>query len=147
MATTLIPSEFREFLKLLEVHGVRSLLIGGYAINAFGYVRSAANIDVWIASDSGNQERVIRAIRAFGCTETSSIILSEPDSMLRIGLPPLRIQVLKSLSGVQFEDCWLRRVHFNAEGLTVPMISLDDLILNKRAAGRKKDLADQDGLP
>lgn len=100
-----------------------------------------------LASDSENQQRVVRAVREFGFAGTPDNILAEPKTMLRMGIPPLRIEVLKSISGVEFEDCWERRVSFRMDGLTIPMISLEDLKTNKRASGRAKDLADLEELP
>lgn len=147
MATTQIPPDFKEFLKCFVLHNVRFMLIGGYAVNAFGHVRNTVDIDVWVASDSENQQRVVRAVREFGFAGTPDNILAEPKTMLRMGIPPLRIEVLKSISGVEFEDCWERRVSFRMDGLTIPMISLEDLKTNKRASGRAKDLADLEELP
>lgn len=147
MGTTRIPPDFREFLKLLAAHGARFLLIGGYAVNAFGYVRNTLDIDIWIASGSENQARVIEAVREFAFPGVADDILDEPDAMLRMGVPPLRIEVLKLISGVEFEGCWERRVFLEDGDLTIPMISLADLKVNKRATGRPKDLLDVEELP
>jgi hypothetical protein len=132
-------------------------LIGGYAVNAFGYVRNTVDMDIWIASDPENQERVVRAIRDFGFTTAPDDLLHEQDAMVRMGLPPLRIEVLKKISGVEFEDCWSRRVVIEDDEIRIPAISLDaqglarfpsrDLKRNKRASGRTKDLLDLEELP
>lgn len=142
MAMTLIPPDFREFLRYLKVHEVRFLLIGGYAVNAHGYVRNTVDIDVWVASDSGNRRRVIQAVREFGFASTGDDVLDAERAMLRMGTPPLRIEVMKVIAGVEFEDCWNRRVPVVLSDLEFPMISLADLKVNKRAAGRPKDLVD-----
>jgi hypothetical protein len=94
MTTTRIPRDFKEFLKLLDAHNARFLLICGYAVNAFGYVRNTVDMDVWIASDKGNQQRVLQAIREFAFPAAGDDLLSEEDAMVRMGLPPLRIKVL-----------------------------------------------------
>ncbi len=146
MLTTQLPPDFKEFLRFFVIHEIRFLLIGGYAVNAYGHIRNTVDIDVWIAADRENQNRVINAVRAFGFTSTPADILDESNSMLRMGIPPLRIGVLKSISGVEFEDCWQRRVKFDADGFTVPMISLEDLKINKKASGRGKDLLDLEEL-
>src|ERR1700684_2308932 len=104
MATTRIPRDFKEFVKLLDAHNARFLLIGGYAVNAFGYVRNTVDMDLWIASDVDNQQRVLRAIRDFAFPAARDDLLREDDAMVRMGLPPLRIEVLKKISGVEFED-------------------------------------------
>jgi len=147
MPTTRIPRDFKEFLKLLDAHKARFLLIGGYAVNAFGYVRNTADMDIWIASDEDNQLRVIAAIREFAFPGASPDLLAEPDAMVRMGVPPLRIEILKAVSGVEFEDCWTRRVTVRDDELVFPMISLEDLKRNKLAAGRTKDLLDLEELP
>ena len=147
MPTTRIPRDFKEFLKLLDAHSARYLLIGGYAVNAFGYVRNTVDMDVWIASDADNRLRVLQAIRDFAFPAAPDNLLDEPDAMVRMGLPPLRIEVLRKISGVDFEDCWPRRVLINDDELQIPAISLEDLKRNKRASGRRKDLLDLDELP
>lgn len=146
MGTTRIPPDFKEFLKLLIVHDARFLLIGGYAVNAFGYVRNTIDLDVWIASDPENQQRVISAVREFAFPNAADDLLDESAATLRMGVPPLRIEVLKSISGVRFEECWLRRVFIEDDELTIPMISLADLRTNKRASGKGKDLIDLEEL-
>ncbi len=147
MTTTRIPRDFKEFLKLLVAHEARFLLIGGYAVNAFGYVRNTVDMDVWVVPDKDNQARVIAAIREFGFANASTDLLDDADAMVRMGMPPLRIQVLKRISGVEFEDCWSRRVILDDAELKIPMISLENLNVNKRATGRKKDLIDLEELP
>ena len=116
MATTRIPRDFNEFLKLLDAHSARFLLIGGYAVNAFGYVRNTVDMDLWIAVDAGNQQRVLRGNSRF-CVSTAAPddLLRDDDAMVRMGQPPLRIEILKRISGVEFEDCWARRVMIEYE--------------------------------
>jgi hypothetical protein len=123
------------------------MLIGGYAVNAFGYVRNTVDMDVWIASDPDNLRRVLQAIRDFAFPAAPDDLLDEVDAMVRMGVPPLRIEVLRKISGVEFEDCWPRRVIIDDDDLSIPAISLEDLKRNKRASGRKKDLLDLDELP
>ena len=101
MPTTQIPRDFSEFLKSLIALDVKFLLIGGYAVAAFGFVRTTRDIDVWIGGDADNQNRVVRAVRAFGFVSTPDNILEEPNAMLRMGVTPLRIEILKSTSGVE----------------------------------------------
>lgn len=147
MPTTRIPRDFKEFLKSLDAHSARFLLIGGYAVNAFGYVRNTVDMDLWIASDAENQKRVLQAIRDFGFQKAPDDLLREEDAMVRMGVPPLRIEVLKKISGVEFEDCWPRRVFIEDDELRIPSISLEDLKRNKQASGRTKDLLDLEELP
>lgn len=121
-----IPRDFKEFLKLLDAHNARYLLIGGYAVNAFGYVRNTVDMDLWIGSDVDNQTKVLNAIRDFAFPSAPDDLLDEPDAMVRMGVPPLRIEVLKKISGVEFEECWLRRVVIEDVDLRIPVISLDE---------------------
>ncbi len=146
MPTIRIPRDFKEFLKLLATHNARFMVVGGYAVNAFGYVRNTIDLDIWIANDIENQQRVINAVRDFGFADATLALLDEPDAMLRIGVPPLRLEVMKSISGVDFEECWPRKVFVHDGDIAIPMISLADLRLNKRAAGRTKDLLDLEEL-
>ena len=147
MPTTRIPRDFKEFLKSLEAHNARFLLIGGYAVNAFGYVRNTVDMDVWVASDADNQQRVLEAIRGFAFPDAPDSLLHDEDAMVRMGVPPLRIEVLKKISGVEFEDRWPRRVVIEDDDMRIPAISLADLKRNKLASGRKKDLLHLDKLP
>jgi len=147
MATTRIPRDFKEFLKSLEANKARFLLIGGYAVSAFGYVRNTVDMDIWVASDADNQRRVLEAIRSFAFPAAPDDLLHDDDAMVRMGVPPLRIEVLKKISGVEFEDCWSRRVVIEDDDMQIPTISLADLKRNKLASGRKKDLLDVDELP
>ena len=146
MRTTRIPHDFREFLKLLAAREARFLVIGGYAVNAFGYIRNTVDLDIWIAGDAENQRRVILAIRDFAFPDAEENLLQEPDAMLRMGLPPLQIEVMKLISGVDFESCWARRVTVEDGDLQIPMISLADLKANKKASGRPQDLLDLEEL-
>ncbi len=146
MGTIQLPPDFKEFLKCLRDREVRFLLIGGYAANAFGYNRNTGNIDIWIEASAENQGRTIAAVRDFGFANVDATILEPADAMLRMGVPPLRIEVLKRISGVSFEDCWLRRVTTSDGDLQIPMISKDVLIVNKLATGRKGDLIDVERL-
>ena len=94
-----------------------------------------------------NQTRVIQAIRAFGFAATPHDVLDGPNAMPRMGNPPLRIEVLKTILGVEFDGCWDRRVELQIEELQIAMISLADLKTDKRTAARPKDLADLSNLP
>jgi hypothetical protein len=141
-----LPPDFKEFLKLLATHNVKYLVVGGYAVNAFGYVRNTIDLDVWIASDPENLARTISAVREFGFVSAGEDLLAEHNAMLRMGVPPLRIKVMKSISGVTFEDCWARKIVIRDNDFEVPLISLADLKANKQAAGRPKDLVDLEEL-
>ena len=149
MDTTQLPPDFKDFLRLLTDHQVRYLLIGGYAVGHFGYVRATADIDVWIARDEANAERLVRLLREFGfdVPDLNAELFLTKHRIVRMGVPPIRIEIHTTVSGVEFEDCYSRRVEGMFDGITVAVVSLGDLKSNKRASNRAKDLADLENLP
>ena len=149
MATTPLPPDFTEFLKSLSSHGVEYLLIGGYAVGLHGFPRATADLDVWVAISPENAERIVEALREFGFATpdlTPSLFLIE-DKVVRMGVPPLRIDILTSIEGVHFADCFRRRQVVTIGDLEISLISLADLKANKKASGRHQDLTDLDRLP
>ena len=146
MATIQLPSDFREFLKLLNSHDVRYLLIGGYAVNYHGYPRATGDMDIWVDRDPDNAEKVTTVLRQFGFLQASPELFTQPGNVVRMGVSPLRIEVLTTISGVQFGDCYPNKVTADLDGIQVTMISAADLKINKRVAGRLKDLADLEEL-
>lgn len=146
MATIRIPRDFSEFLKLLNSANAEYLLVGGYAVNYHGYARSTGDMDIWIGPSGENPAKVARALQAFGFAGASAEMLSRPEMVIRMGVPPLRLEILTSISGVDFAACFLSREVADIDGLPVPVIRLADLLRNKRAAGRLKDLADVEEL-
>lgn len=146
MATIRLPRDFKEFLKLLDANKAKFLMVGGYAVNFHGYARTTGGLDLWVGLDESNAERVAASLRDFGFPQTSSAMFSRPDQIIRIGVPPIRLEVMTTTSGVDFDDCWVRRETATIDELQVPVIRLDDLRINKRSAGRSKDLADLDEL-
>jgi hypothetical protein len=149
MDAPLLTDDFREFLRLLGAQRVEYLLIGGYAVALHGYPRATVDLDIWVRVERDNAARIVAALHDFGF---DSPLLAErlfllPDQIVRFGVPPFRIELLTSIAGVDFDACRARAVLMEIDGLTVPVISLDDLKINKRAAGRHKDLADLEYLP
>jgi hypothetical protein len=148
MATAL-PPDFREFLRLLNASSVDYLLIGGHAVAFHGYPRATADLDVWVAMSPANAERIVDALREFGFDVDALVpaLFQKPDAIVRFGLPPMRIEVLTTLSGVTFDECHRERVPAVIDGIPVDVISLRHLRINKQASGRLKDLADLEHLP
>jgi hypothetical protein len=149
MDTTQLPPDFKDFLKLLTDHQVEYLLIGGYAVAHFGYVRATADIDVWVARSAANAERLVDVLSEFGfdVPNLDVALFVTKDRIVRLGLPPLRIKIHTSISGVDFADCYRRRVESTLDDVAVSILSLDDLKSNKRASNRSKDIADLENLP
>lgn len=149
MDVPLLTDDFREFLRLLSAKRVEYLLVGGYAVGLHGYPRATVDLDIWVHAVPANAERTVAALKDFGF-ESRSLepgLFTSPRSIVRFGVPPFRIEVMTSIDGVEFDACRRRAVEFDLDGLDVPVISLDDLKANKKAAGRYKDLADLDNLP
>lgn len=140
----LLPDDFKEFLKLLNENHVDYLLIGGFAVGYHGYPRATADLDVWVALSPENAERLIAALVAFGFSPEAvapQMVLSK-DRILRMGVPPLRLEIHTGISGVTFAESYAHRVNAVIDAVEVPVISLADLIANKKASGRPKDLID-----
>ena len=149
MATVRLPPDFKEFLKLLNAHQVEYLLIGGYAVAYYGYPRATADIDFWIAVNPANAERIVTVLREFGFSppELSPQLFLKDWQIIRLGVPPVRIELATTISGVNFAECYAQRVVDLLDGVKVNLISLQHLKLNKKAAGRHQDLADLENLP
>jgi predicted nucleotidyltransferase len=149
MATARLPQDFKEFLKLLKDERVQYLLIGGYAVGYYGYPRATADMDVWIAVNSRNAARSVKALRRFGMAVPglSAKLFLEKDKIVRMGVPPIRIEMHTGISGVDFDPCYARRQRVDLDGIEVNLIGLEDLKANKRASGRHVDLEDLEHLP
>lgn len=148
MARMRLPEDFRDFFRFLNESGVEYLLIGGWAVGFHGYPRATADMDVWVACDPENARRIIHALKLFGFThdEATESLFTRPGFVVRMGLPPMRIELLTRISGVEFDACRSRCEVMIEEGISIPVISLEDLIANKKASARPKDLADVDAL-
>ena len=149
MAPTTLPPDFRELLKRLDARGVEYLLVGGYAVAHHGYPRYTADIDIWVPIDYRNAEQLAAAVRDFGfdSPEVTPELFLKDKSIVRMGLPPMRIEITTHIDGVEFAPCHARSVVTEIDGVRVHVIGLEDLKTNKRASGRLKDLADLENLP
>ena len=147
MATIQLPPDFKEFLRLLNSNDVEYLIVGGYAVNYYGYSRATADLDIWIAINAGNADRVARVLREFGFANTQAATFLEPAKIIRMGVPPVRVEILTSVSGVDFADCYARRVTADLDGVSANVIDVTDLKRNKAASGRLKDRLDLEELP
>ena len=143
-----LANDYKEFLRLLRAHGVEYLLIGGWAVGYHGYPRATYDLDVWIAISPANADRVVKALAEFGLDvpELSTDLFLQPDKIVRMGIEPVRIEVMTSISGVEFDDCYRERLETTINDVPVSLINLHDLKTNKEASGRLKDLADLEQL-
>jgi hypothetical protein len=149
MGTIHLPQDFKEFFQSFNQHEVEYLLVGGYAVGYHGYPRATIDIDVWVAANPENARRVVTALEDFGFGSQVLVegLFLESDQVVRMGLPPMRIEIMTSISGVNFNDAYDQRVEDVLDGVPVKLISLQHLKANKVAAARAKDLADLEELP
>jgi len=133
----------------LKEHDVDYLLIGGYAVSYYGYARTTEDMDIWIAIHPDNAQKIYSALIAFGFNDPNlkpAIFLEKP-KILRMGFPPLRLEITTSISGVDFDDCYQTRIIDKIDGVEVNLIDLQNLKKNKKASGRAKDINDIEQLP
>lgn len=144
----MLNPDFREILSALSGEKAEYLIVGAYALAGYGLARATGDIDILVKPDLGNSKKVYKALQVFGAplTEIQPDTFSQPDIIFQMGVPPRRIDVITSITGVSFEDAWAHRVTRRIEDLDLPVLSIDDLILNKTATGRPKDLVDVEWL-
>ena len=141
--------DFVEMLSALSAAGARFLIVGAHALAAHGAPRATGDLDIWIQATPENAARVFQALTSFGAAllDLSVDDLWKPDTVFQIGLPPSRIDILSSISGVDFDAAWPRRVDVTIGDLCVGVIGRSDYIANKKASGRPRDLIDIELLP
>ncbi len=149
MAKRQLTHEFREFLECLNRAGVEYLLVGGFAVNHYGYHRFTEGIDFWIAVSDANFERLLQAVRLFFGEDLAGLDMNflKNNETLYLGRVPTKIEVIQNASGVTFSNAYPNRIEIEIEGTPVKVIALADLRANKKASGRYKDLADLENLP
>ncbi len=144
----ILPPDFKEFLKLLKEYNVRYLLIGGYAVGYHGYARATEDMNVWVAIHPENAQKIFSALKDFGFDDPElkpELFLQKP-KIIRMGFPPMRLEITTSISGVEFDECYQTRVVDKIDGVEVNLIDLENLKRNKMASGRTKDMADVEKL-
>jgi predicted nucleotidyltransferase len=143
-----LDKNFADFLRLLNSHGVEYLVIGGYAVGYHGYVRATGDLDIFVRMSPANASSLVKVFGDFGFTtpELRESLFLQEGKIVRIGLPPVRIEVLNCISGIRFEDAYPNRIEELIDGIRMPFIDLESLLKNKAASGRLKDLADIEGL-
>ena len=139
-----LPEDFKEFIELLIDYRVRYLIVGGYAVGFHSRPKFTQDLDIWIENSEENAQRVLSVLSdcGFGDLEIAIKYLTNPDSVLKLGQAPLRIDLVTSVSGLNFSDAFHKKVKGKYFGVSVNFISMEDMIKNKKASGRKKDLDD-----
>jgi len=144
----MLNSDYKDMLQVLLDNGVKFLLVGAYAMGAHGYPRATGDIDIWVEPTVENSALVYSSMAVFGAPlhEIEEATFTIPDVIFQIGVAPRRIDIITKISGVEFDDAYKNRQIVEIEGLSIPILSLEDLIKNKRATGRDKDRLDADLL-
>ena len=144
----MLNQDFKEFAELFNSNKVEYLIVGGYALAAYGHPRYTGDLDFWIGTDPSNARRVLHALEEFGFGALGIGLddLTAPGRVIQLGYPPRRIDLLTSIDGVDFAASYARRMLVPLDGLNLHFIALEDFKTNKRASGRLKDLADLEAL-
>ena len=144
----MLNEDYRDMLHALSDEKVRFLLVGAYALAAHGYPRATMDIDIWVMPSPQNADAVLQALRRFGAPlhNLTKEDLQKDGTIFQIGVSPRRIDIITTASGLDFDQAYKRSRPVNIEGIEVNIPSIDDLIRNKRATGRTRDLADAEAL-
>lgn len=144
----MLNEDYKDMLHALSDEKVKFLLVGAYAMAAHGYPRATMDIDIWVMPSSQNADAVLRALRRFGTPlhNLTKKDLQKDGTIFQIGVAPRRIDIITTASGLHFEEVYGQSLSVNIEGIEVHIPLIDDLIRNKRASGRTKDLADAEAL-
>jgi predicted nucleotidyltransferase len=139
-----LPTDFSDFIRLLNRHRVRYVVVGGYAVAYHGYARYTGDIDFFVEKSQRNAQALQNVFIGFGFKNPPPevALFQEEKRIVRIGFPPMRVEVTNHIDGVTFAECHENRIVARIGGVRVPFIDLDRLQKNKLAAGRPKDLDD-----
>jgi hypothetical protein len=142
MAQKRLPDDFRDFLNSLNKNDVKYLLLGGWAVGIYGAPRATADMDVFIAIDDENIEKLQKALYEFGAPTVPNDHFKETGKVFRMGRSPMRIEIINQASGIDFKSCYQNRKTILVDEIDISIIAIDDLLKNKKTAGREKDCAD-----
>jgi len=143
-----LHQDYKEFIELLNENKVDYLVIGAFAMAFHGHPRNTGDIDFWVRNNEQNARKVYKTIIDFGFPSSELTVkdFTSEDLIFQMGYPPVRIDVLTSIEALDFEECYLTKEIKNVDGLAITFLNIEDLKKNKKAVGRKKDLADLEAL-
>jgi hypothetical protein len=143
-----VEKDFRDLFALFNAHGVEYMIVGGYAVAFHGAPRYTGDMDIYVKADVANAQRVIAALTefGFGSLELTAADFEKPDIVIQLGFPPVRIDIMTSISGVSWEEAYAGRVQSTYGEATVYYIGRKQFFANKRSTGRKQDIADLEAL-
>lgn len=144
----MLNEDYKEMLQALCDENVKFLLVGAYALAAHGHLRATVDMDLWVKPEADNADAVLRALSRFGAPlhNITRADLERDDIVFQIGVPPRRIDIITGATGLKFDDAYNNSTKVNVDGLEIRIPSVTDIIRNKRATGRMKDLADAEAL-
>ncbi len=142
--------DFREFIQALNNHDVKYILVGGYSVILHGYSRTTGDMDIWVQRSQENYRKIFNAFFQFGMPVfdmTKENFLNHPDwEVFSFGRPPVSIDLMIIVKGLNFEECYANSVFFEEDGLKIRTINYSDLMVAKKAAARAKDINDLENL-
>lgn len=144
ICTLMFQDDFKEWLHLLTEKKVEYLLVGGYAVALHGIPRTTGDMDIWINNTQKNVEIVLECLKEFGFSSINLEVadLLKPYAIVQLGYPPVRIDIITDIDGIDFNTAYRNRIILNQDGVSISLISLNDLILNKKSSGRDIDNVD-----
>lgn len=144
----MLNEDYRDMLQNLLDHDVCFLVVGAYALGAYGYPRATGDFDIWVDTTSDNSRKIYASLTKFGAplSNISETTFTEEGIIFQIGIAPRRIDIITHIDGVKFKDAYKSKNIFDIGGLKIPFLSKENLIKNKRATGREKDRLDADSL-
>jgi predicted nucleotidyltransferase len=143
-----LHQDYKEFIELLNANEVEYLVIGAFALGFHGHPRFTGDIDFWVRNDLSNAEKVFKSIKEFGfpMSKLKTEDFTSDDFIFQMGFPPIRIDIITSVDGLEFDKSFKNKNEKLIEGLKINFINIEDFITNKKRVGRNKDLADLEGL-
>lgn len=144
----MLNEDYKEMLRCLNTNDVKFLIVGAYALGAYGYPRATGDMDIWVMATADNSEKLYKALKEFGAplAQIDEHTFVKQGIIFQIGVAPRRVDIITKIDGVEFEDAYGHRKDINIEGLLIPFISKEDLIKNKLSTGREKDRVDAEQL-
>ena len=146
----MFTKDFTDFINLLNQYQVEYMVVGGYAVGYYGYPRYTGDLDIWIRISEGNAAKMLVVLNEFGVSipglKKEDFMRENPLSGVHFGREPLRIDILSTIDGVKFEDCYVNRQTTNFDGTSINYIHYNDLKKNKLSSGRTRDKADIEEL-
>ena len=144
----ILNPDFKEFVKLLIENKVEYLIVGGYAVGIHGYPRYTGDLDIWINNTTENAQRTLNCVKSFGFSSYNLSVsdFTKQGNIIQLGYPPVRIDIINQVDGVDFTKCFKNKKDVNVEDLTLYFIGYEDLLTNKRKTARPRDIDDIENL-